>query len=240
MASAQRVVLDVTLNVSPTLSLSDPEARIELKVGVKIAESTRAGTPVTLLAHNSIFDVDPINPFFDVFARGLFTPLKSVEGPGGRSIWLNPRLRVREGLDTDEPDLRRRGVNFVTIPGDSSQEVVLHHHLSWERLFKHADRGTPGFGGIVQKDQLELGEKFEIRVNGNRPTVVLWWCFGDLETDLKDKRFHSWIMDNYGDGHPPDEDSLREGNWVLGEDPEISNLEIRMVPGGNSIVKIVQ
>lgn len=240
MASAPAVTLDVTLNVSPTLSLSDPEAKIDIQLSVKIAESTRAGTPITLLAHKSIFDVDPINPFFDVFARGLFTSFNSVEDPEGRSIWLNPCVRVKEGLDTNEPDLRKRGVNFFTIRGDSSQEVVVNHHLTWDRLFRHSDRGTPGLDNITQKNQLKLGERFEIGVNERRRVSVLWWCFGDLNTDLKDKRFHSWIMDNYGDGHPPDEDILRNGNWVLGEDPEKSSLEIRMVPGGNSVIEIVE
>lgn len=87
---------------------------------------------------------------------------------------------------------------------------------------------------------MKVGEKFEIRVNEKKPIMVWWWCFGDLETDLKDKKFHSWITDSYGDGHPPDENSLREGNWVVGEDPEISKLEIRVVPGGNSIVEIIE
>lgn len=240
MASAEAVTLDVTLNVSPTLSLSDPEARIDIKLSVKVSESTRAGTPITLLAHNSIFDVDPINPFFDVFARGLFTSFNSVEDPEGRSIWPNPCVRVKEGLDTNEPDLRKRSINFFTLPGDSSQEAAVNHHIDWERLFRHSDRATPGLYNVTSKSQLKRGERFEIRVNEKRRVSVLWWCFGDLNTDLKDKRFHSWILDKYGDGSPPDEDFLRKGNWVLGEDPEKSSLEIRMVPGGNSVVEIVE
>lgn len=91
--------LEVTLDVSPTLSLGNPEAQIYIKLSVKIAESMRPGISITLLAYQSIFDVDPINPFMDVFARGLFIPLRSVEGPDGRSIRLNPLVRIREGLD---------------------------------------------------------------------------------------------------------------------------------------------
>lgn len=85
-----------------------------------------------------------------------------------------------------------------------------------------------------------MGERFEIRVNEKMPLFVWWWCFGDLNTDLKDKRFHSFITDDYDDGPPPDEATLREGNWVLGEDPEESILEIRIVPDGNSVVEIVE
>lgn len=147
---------------------------------------------------------------------------------------------MKEGLDTNEPDPRKRGVKFFSIPGDSSQEVVVNHHLTWERLFRNSDRGTPELNNITQKNQLKIGEKSKISVNERRRVSVVWWCFGDLNTDLKDKRFHSWIVDNYGDGHPPDEDFLRNGNWVLGEDPEKSNLEIRIVPVGNSIIEIVE
>lgn len=204
------------------LSLSDPQARNDIRL-VKIAESTRAGTPNTLLAHKSIFDADPIDPFFDVFARGLFTSFNSVEDTKGRSIWLYASVKVNEGLDTSEPNQRKRGVYFFTILCDSSQEVVVNHHLTWERLFRHDSRSRPGIDIVTQKSQLRLGERFEIGVDERRRVSVMWWCFGDLNTDLKDKTFHSWIMDNYGDGHPPDED-LRNGNWILGKDPETSSL----------------
>lgn len=137
-------ILDVTLNVSPILSLSDPEAQIDVNLSVKIAESKRAGRPITFLAHRSIFEVDPITPYFDVFARGLYTALNSVDGPEARSIRLNPCVRVREGLNHDEPDLRKRGVSFFTIPGDPSQEAVFHHPITWERLFRNAKRGPQG------------------------------------------------------------------------------------------------
>lgn len=46
-------------------------------------------------------------------------------------------------MDKNQPDVRKRGVIFLTIICDSSREVVIHNRLPWERLSRHADYGQP-------------------------------------------------------------------------------------------------
>lgn len=116
---------------------------------------------------------------------------------------------------SDSKDLRERGCRFATIPGDGSL-VMITHRLSWERIFKYENKRT--------KEDLVPGERFAIRINkdyfGTR-----WWCWGDQESDLKDKRLHAW-RPPYDIEDKPDDEFLRKGNWVLGEEPMTFHWEI--------------
>jgi hypothetical protein len=46
----------------------------------------------------------------------------------------------------------------------------------------------------------------------------MWWCFGDLNGDLHDKKFHSWLLDSRQESDRPSDDFLWDGDWVLGEE----------------------
>lgn len=198
--------------MSPTLSLQDPKATLDVSLHVKIAESARQGVPITIMLHRNAFEVMEPGQGLDMFARGAFTPLKGVDDPEGRKIRLGGHLRVNERMRTDVLDLRERGVQFATIPGDSS-EIRFTHHLDWDRIFKYADNP----GGIRSKDELVPGEKFRIGVN-KKFLKVVWWCFGDLDGDLRDKKFHPWLLDSCQESDRPSDDFLRDGDWVLGEE----------------------
>lgn len=212
MATDNRVKLDVSLRVSPSLSLHDAQATLDVGLHVKIAESTRPGVPITIMLYRNVFEVIETGQGLDMFARGAFAPLKSVDDAEGRKIRLGGHLRVNERIRTDVLDLRQRGIQFATIPGDSS-EISFTHHLDWDRIFKYADNP----GSIHTKDDLVPGEKF--RVGANKKFMkVLWWCFGDLNGDLRDKKFHPWLLDSCQESDRPSDDFLRDGGWVLGEE----------------------
>lgn len=72
----------------------------------------------------------------------------------------------------------------------------------------------------VKREDLEPGETFRVNMRDSYLHVE-WWCWGDLEDDLKYKKFsqwrHGWMILNQG-VEKPDQDEIENG-WVLGEDP---------------------
>ncbi|RYP77951.1 hypothetical protein DL771_000810 [Monosporascus sp. 5C6A] len=145
-----------------------------------------------------------------MFARGAFGGIRGVDSENNlteRRISLG-LFRVNERMRSDALDLRERGYEFLTIPGDGSA-VTVTHKLDWDRIFKYEKK--------LSREDLKPGDKFRIGLN-SQFIGTCWWCFGDLEGDLKGKRFYAWCEDDFGDGRP-DDDFLREGNWVLSKDP---------------------
>jgi hypothetical protein len=200
--------IHIALSSTPTLSLSDSNAELQLKLELRIASSTRAGYPITVCAEHSVCEVfREEDGGVDIFAQGAFGSLRSTAQEDGDSISLG-LLRANYYSDNSSIDLRERGWQFITIPGDGSAATVTHK-LTWDRIFKYEDRRT--------KSDLAPGEMFEISLNklhlGTR-----WWCWGDLTTDIKDKRLHAWKAGPFSKDKP-DDNFVKEGNWVLGEEP---------------------
>ncbi|RMZ85290.1 hypothetical protein DV738_g356, partial [Chaetothyriales sp. CBS 135597] len=210
------VSLQVRLTTSPTLSLSQPDATLDVTLGIRIVDSKHPQEPITILIYRSVFEVFG-DMGMDMFARGAFGYLAALDDkdqPTGKII--SPGFfRVNEIMNDDSLNLRECGLKFLTIPGDGS-EVTVTHKLTWERIFKYEEELT--------KDDLRPGERFRIGVN-KRYMGTSWWCLGDLEGNLKDKKFHPWTTDFYGDQRP-DDDFVREGNWVLGRDPDALHWKI--------------
>ena len=70
---------------------------------------------------------------------------------------------------------------------------------------------------------------------------TMWWCWGDLEGDLKGKKFSEWRKGwegwNFGVKELEKDVVEREG-WVVGEDPEELWVEDRTVGGKDGRVVI--
>lgn len=205
-----QVTLQARLAISPTLSLSKPDATLDITLGLRISNTAYSGEPVTILTHRSAFEVFG-DDGIDMFARGAFGAIQALDNdnqPMDKRISLG-FFRVNEVVNSDSPDLRERGYQFLTIPGDGS-EVTVTHRLSWERIFKYEEN--------LSWNDLTPGERFSISVN-ERYIGTSWWCLGDLEGVLRDKKFHSWTTDEFGEQRP-DDNFLRKGNWVLGRNPK--------------------
>ncbi|RMD41667.1 hypothetical protein DV735_g3433, partial [Chaetothyriales sp. CBS 134920] len=201
------VVLQIKLNTSPTLSLSNPDATLDLTLSLRISKTEHPQEPITIMTDKSAFQpfiLDTIehNPF------GILVALDSNNQPTDKKIRLGSGLRVHYAYkDINSLDLRDHGHEFLTIPGDG-REVTVTQHLSWERIFRYEEK--------LCQDDLRPGERFAIELN---PYYVgtYWWCLGDLKGELKDKKFHYGEADQFED--PPD-DILHDENWVLGRDPD--------------------
>ena len=210
----REATLQTGVTVSPTLSLSDPDAELEINVSVRIVDSIRPGEPITIRLRRSVFEVyDKLEGGVGMFARGAFGPLYGVNDEGqqiGRYISFG-LLRVNEIDITDEPDLKKRGFLFLTIPGDGSPATVTHR-LRWDCIFKREQKLT--------KEDLKPGEKFQVGLN-NRFIHTDWWCFGDLEGDLKDTKFYMPYETRSSDAQEELDASIREGNWEGGREPSL-------------------
>ncbi|KAI0154973.1 hypothetical protein GGR57DRAFT_511906 [Xylariaceae sp. FL1272] len=200
--------INVNMSTSPTISLSDPDAKLRVTLSLSIDSSTQEGTPITFMAEQTVFEVyDPEYGGMDIFSRGGFGRLRNSSDPS-KSISLG-LFRVNSRPKSDSPDLRERGHVFFTIPADGSP-VAIVHELSWDRIFKYEDRLT--------KADLVPGEAFDIGMGKGR--------------------FHVWHGNAYG-LEKPGQDFVKEGNWVIGEEPKRLKWE-DVTEGGRASFKVVE
>ncbi|KAI1780709.1 hypothetical protein F4818DRAFT_14440 [Hypoxylon cercidicola] len=214
----------VKLTTTPRLSLCDDNATLDLTICLRIASSAQEGRPLTLCVDDSVFEVyDPQKGGMDMPSRGAFGAIRNAD-PSRSGISLG-HFKVNKGSRTESPDLRDRGCRFITIPGDGSWAEV-KHKISWDRMFKYEEK--------LARTDLQPGERFEISIN-NGYLGTLWWCWGDLEGELKRKKLHVWHPGPFNDPKPSDE-FVREGNWILGEEPMLLDFEDATKDGKASFV----
>ncbi|KAF2797952.1 hypothetical protein K505DRAFT_322182 [Melanomma pulvis-pyrius CBS 109.77] len=62
----------------------------------------------------------------------------------------------------------------------------------------------------------------------------MWWCWGDLEGELKGRKLHSFSegLCLAGNEKKPSEEEIDKEGWVTGED--ISQLKFKLEEGGES------
>jgi hypothetical protein len=77
-------------------------------------------------------------------------------------------------------------------------------------MFRYAE-------GIQQKDLIP-GERYRVHVN-DRNVGTMWWCWGGLEVELKDKKLCAWQEgSDWNDVKRPSDEEIQSEGWVLGED----------------------
>ncbi|KAK8124120.1 hypothetical protein PG999_004038 [Apiospora kogelbergensis] len=223
--------LNVSLSASPILSISDPNAALRL-------------TPLTLCIEGGILEqVNRGDGYMDIFARGGFTSLRSTgdNGDVSKNIALGRGYRMQFHSDSDAEDLLERGSRFLTVPPSERENLekqqdaaaaaaataTITHELDWKRIFRFEDTRT--------RDDLVPGEKFEISMNDDS-IGTNWWCWGDLDRDLKGKKLHIW---HEHEGYYGEEKPQKDNSWVLGEDPMHLDWE-DITPGRKAIFTIVE
>ncbi|PWY68714.1 hypothetical protein BO83DRAFT_418642 [Aspergillus eucalypticola CBS 122712] len=215
------VTIALTLTTtSSTLSLSSSHS-LELFVCARIIQSTCPRRSVTIAADRSVFAGEGLK-------IGVFGPGAVSRQDPSRVINFGI-IRPRYRDDFEGPSLSERGYRFLTIPADGTG-IVVPYGISFDRLFKHS---------TLRPEDIIPGEEFEIKVNNNR-CEVLWWCWGDVEGDLKGKNLHTWSQGgNYlcSFDERPSEEEIGEGNYVLGGDvdkfeveDQTGSLTMKMIP----------
>ena len=144
-----------------------------------------------------------------MISQGAFgAGLLSTSNP--RRISLGMRRPHYPRTSSESPaNLWERNLEWLTIPV-TGEEAEATHELSMSRLVAHADT-------VLEGGELKTGERFKMHMSDGY-IGTSWWCWGGLESDLRDKPFHAWQKGiNFLDApFPADPD-----NWALGEDPSI-------------------
>lgn len=174
--------------------------------------------------------LDPAVPpnDLDIMAQGALGPLRRIsnndddqtEQPKSISLGLLRPHRARR--ETLPRDMRERDwLNWLTIPpasatGDSDTVAVVQvsHPLPLSRIFQREHNLTP--------DDVIPGERYRIAMSDGYVGTT-WWCWGDLNGDLRGKKFSAWQKGweerNVGVEKPGKEEMEGEGgDWVVGED----------------------
>ncbi len=194
---------------SPTVSLqaSDLSDPFYLIVRARQLSSPRPSEPITTLCLRNPLDNHP-ESFFGLYDFSCLTN-SSKKLVDDRAFTVRPHFR-----DDFPPNLRDDdNLIFRTIPPVGQGEIEVKHFVSRERM--------------REKARAQPGEKYRVRLHMPYYARMFWWVYGDLETDLKGKKFYDGISDVEHDGwvesepEPPDEDDGDEEagvKWGFDED----------------------
>lgn len=240
MPSERSAQLEVTLTTSsPTFSLSQPDSAtpFQLITTARIVSSTEKSSGVTLCTDGSPLD-NGNHSRHDGLFRGAFVPLQSLDAPG-RSIQLAFAGSPNYGRGPDNANLRERTTTrFETIPPIDHGVLTITHPLTLERMFRQERTLT--------KEDIKPGEKFRVQLSPRRLNFITWWAFGELDGDLKAKKFARWQLPD-GNGNlddllpgedEPDVARMENEGWVFSQRRE--NLTIIANPTEGAVFEIVE
>ncbi|EJD37543.1 hypothetical protein AURDEDRAFT_147021 [Auricularia subglabra TFB-10046 SS5] len=188
---------------SPTLSVSDPAAAFQLRISLRIAETTRPGQAVTICLNDTVFAPAHPEGGLDMLARGAAYLVSATEP--GRRISLGHFRIHKARVENPASDLKDRpDTHLLTIPADGSVEVT--HTLTVSRIFEHEER--------LAKDDV-FGESWRFGLNEGYVGTT-WWCWGDLRGDLANKHLSVWHEGMRPEIMPKPQVT---DDWVFGCDP---------------------
>ncbi|KAF9637188.1 hypothetical protein BFW01_g8084 [Lasiodiplodia theobromae] len=201
----RKAVIAVAASLShPTVSINappDPEHPFQLRISLRIAQTTQPGRPITIRTDGTVFQPSHPSDEYDTLSRGGAGLVSTT--PNKRHISLGRFISHIKGYEDYPDDLKVRPfTHLLTIPADGAVEVV--HDFSISRIFRHEQRLT--------KDDV-VGESWKAYLNDGFIGAT-WWRWGDLEGDLKEKHLHIWHEGCRNRLPEPDVDDT----WVLGCD----------------------
>ena len=145
----------------------------------------------------------------DGLFKGALRALQSTTDPN-RTILVSFCGHPNYDSVPNTPSLRERPwMRFETIPPIEQGALIIKHDISLDRLFRYSH--------YLKAADVQPGEQFHIYMNSIRAFQSPWWAFGDMEGDLKDKKFAKWTL--------PDEDG-KISNFFPGEErPDVVQME---------------
>ena len=203
----RKAVIAVSLSTSsPTCPLtvndgSNPPFQIVLFL--RIEHTTQPDRAITISTRGTVFKPSNPDAGIDTLALNTFSVLTSTSDPN-RYISLG---NFKPHYARSSPDLKeRKGVHLLTIPANG--EVQVRHDMPISRMLELEERW--------KADDLKPGESFRFRINPDYLGCI-WWCWGDLDGDLKDKRLSAWEEGlNLARGEKPTPQQVEDEGWVLG------------------------
>ncbi|KAL0261755.1 hypothetical protein SLS55_003185 [Diplodia seriata] len=199
---------------SPTLSISsNPPQDFKIHISLRIAQTTRPGQAITILGNETIFEYASARGDILRQRRGglIATATKDEPPERRRRINLGSIILHHARMDPPpSPDLKERPwARLLTIPAEGSVEIT--HDLPLARMFEYERKLKP--------EDL-VGEEWQFRfVDAFVGTT--WWCWGDLDGDLREKHLSTWHEATFWEPKPEVDDT-----WVLGLDPSELTFEV--------------
>ncbi|MCJ1300617.1 hypothetical protein MMC08_003414 [Hypocenomyce scalaris] len=225
----RQALLSISLETSsPALSLSNPEPSFALILTIRIESSSRPASPLTICTTDSVLDPCKMPENFDILARGAVSHLQCTTNPD-KEISLG-LMRPHWGRREVPGDMRERDwLHWLTVPAEGSAQV--RHELPLSRIFQYEKS--------LKAEDVRPGEEYRLSLDDGYVGTT-WWCWGDMEADLKDRKFSEWQAGsdamNFEVEKPSDGD-IETGGWTLGED--LSTLWIEL-DGGETILRFVE
>lgn len=214
-----RVHVELSLDISsPKVSLSQPPSEpTQAIVTARIAESERPHSAITINVDKTPLDGGH-NGHHDALFRSAFS-LRDVADES-RRIMLSPPVRVNYGSSRDNNIRKIPFMHFHSIPAKGQGKLTVKHDLTLERLFLYEH-----YPSAVKREEVKPGDKFRLQMQN--PEWVQWWAFGDLDGDLRDKKFiwnweppetmEDWLRYVLVDGQTPDVEMLKRDGWVFSQ-----------------------
>lgn len=219
LSTHNEVTIAATLSTSsPTFVLSSNSPSFEIFVHARLVQSTRPGQSITMAIDDTAFEGTDVTKGFNAIAIGAFGPgFISTHDPE-RVISFGVAKPHYSQANLHKRNLHERGFHFLTVPV-SGEEVTVSHKLCLDQLFKSS--------GLRHRGELLPGEIFQFKLSPGR-LQPQWWCWGDLQGNLKGKNLHAWAkggsyLSYYEE--PPSEEEIEEGGYVLGEDADRIKIE---------------
>lgn len=170
---------------SPEMSIngtqeSESTQPFQLRISLRIAETTRPGEAITICTNKSVFAPSDPTGELDTLARGTVGLFSSSDS--SRRINLGQFIIHAARAETPpSPDLKERAsTHLLTIP--ASGDVEIAHDLPLDRMFRYSDR--------LRADDM-VGETWQLKLREGY-IGTSWWCWGDPDAGLKDKRLSAW------------------------------------------------
>ncbi|KAI4189809.1 MAG: hypothetical protein LQ346_005057 [Caloplaca aetnensis] len=210
----RKAVVAVSLSTSsPTCSLGAAEGSnppFQVVLALRLENSSQPGRPVTICTQGTVFAPADEGGGLDTLALGTVGPLFSNSDAQKKISLGHFKPHHARAERPPSADLKERDwLNFLTIPADGVVQV--RHDLPLSRMFRYEDSLT--------KDDLKAGDTYHFGINSGYLGTT-WWCWGDLEGDLKDKKLSAWQEGiNFEKAEKPTPEQIEKEGWVLGANP---------------------
>lgn len=210
----RKAVIAVNLSTSsPTCSLDANEGSdfpFQIVLSLRLENSTQPGRAITISTRGTVFEPSDPDAGIDTLSLNTFGALTSTSDPSRLIRLGNLKPHYAHSSQEKSPDLKERdGVGLLTIPAGG--EVQVRHNMPISRMLKRDERWS--------KDDLKPGESFRFHINPDYLGTT-WWCWGDLEGDLKDKKLSQWQEGiNFSRAEKPSPEQVEKEGWVLGANP---------------------
>ncbi|KAL9003572.1 MAG: hypothetical protein Q9188_003572 [Gyalolechia gomerana] len=202
------------VNFLPTCQLHTTTAGTEpnfpIILTLCLEHSTQPDQAITVCTRGTAFATSDGDAGLDTLALGAFSPLTAKSDSQKRIKLGTPEASLCEqGRFEILRSERARLARFSDHP--SRREVEVRHVMPMGQMFRYEDR--------LSREDLKLGETYRFHIYPDYMGTT-WWCWGDLEGNLKDKKLSARQEGiHFENAEKPSPERVEEEGWTLGANP---------------------